>query len=88
MAESFVSTFKRDYVARMDLPDAATVFAQLPAAIEHFNEVHPHSSLKIRSPREFRGHQAAQARQQTAEDLALSCEQEGAGNTGQDHFGR
>ena len=74
MAESFVNTFKRDYVARMDLSDAATVLAQLPAAFEHFNEVHPHSSLKMRSPREFRRHQAAQARQQSAKALALPCE--------------
>ena len=59
MAESFVNTFKRDYVARMDLRDARTVLAQLPAAFEHFNEVHPHSSLKMRSPREFRRQQAA-----------------------------
>jgi putative transposase len=29
---------------------------------EHFNEVHPHSSLKMRSPLGFRRHQAAQAR--------------------------
>jgi transposase len=28
---------------------------------EHFNEAHPHSSLKMRSPREFRRHPAAQA---------------------------
>ena len=54
MAESFVNTFKRDYVSRMDLTDAMTVLAQLPAAFEHFNEVHPHSSLKMKSPREFR----------------------------------
>ena len=54
IAESFVNTFRRDYVSRMDLSDAATVLAQLPAAFEHFNEVHPHSSLKMRSPREFR----------------------------------
>jgi len=74
MAESFVNTFKRDYVARMDLRDAATVMAQLPAAFEHFNEVHPHSSLRMRSPREFRRHQAAQARQESAKDLALHCE--------------
>lgn len=74
MAESFVNTFKRDYVARMDLRDAATVLAQLPAAFEHFNEVHPHSSLKMRSPREFRRHQAAQARQLSVEDLTLHCE--------------
>jgi len=74
MAESFVNTFKRDYVARMDLRDAATVMAQLPAAFEHFNEVHPHSSLKMRSPREFRRHQAAQARQPPVKDLTLHCE--------------
>lgn len=57
MAESFVNTFKRDYVSRMDLADATTVMAQLPAAFEHFNTVHPHSSLRMRSPREFRQHQ-------------------------------
>ena len=68
MAESFVNTFKRDYVARMDLRDARTVLEQLPAAFEHFNEVHPHSSLKMRSPREFRRQQAAGAEQ------ALYCE--------------
>ena len=39
MAESFVNTFKRDYVSRMDLSDALSVFVQLPAAFEHFNEV-------------------------------------------------
>lgn len=70
MAESFVNTFKRDYVARMDLRDAATVLAQLPAAFEHFNEVHPHSALKMRSPREFRRLKAAEhVRLQ-----ALTCE--------------
>ena len=57
MAESFVNTFKRDYVSRMNLADATTVMEQLPAAFEHFNTVHPHSSLKMRSPREFRQHQ-------------------------------
>jgi transposase InsO family protein len=74
MAESFVNTFKRDYVARMDLRDARTVLAQLPAAFEHFNEVHPHSSLKMCSPREYRRRQAAQARQKPARDQALYCE--------------
>jgi len=67
MAESFVNTFKRDYVARMDLRDSRTVLEQLPAAFEHFNELHPHSSLKMRSPREFRRQQAAFA------DQALYC---------------
>lgn len=60
----------------MDLRDAQTVLAQLPAAFEHFNEVHPHSSLKMRSPREFRRQQAAGANQ------ALYCEWGGVGNTG------
>jgi len=41
----------------MDLSNALTVMAQLPAAFEHFNEVRPHSRLKIRSPREFRRQQ-------------------------------
>lgn len=54
MAESFVKTFKRDYVARMDRRDAAAVIAQLPSAFEHYNEVHPHSALKMKSPRMFR----------------------------------
>jgi transposase InsO family protein len=58
----------------MDLSDAATLLAQLPAAFEHFNEVHPHSSLKMRSPREFRRHQAAEARQSTVQKAALHCE--------------
>lgn len=74
MAESFVNTFTRDYVSRMDLTDAPTVMAQLPAAFEHFNEIHPHSSLKMRSPREFRRHQAAQARQVRQQEAALNCE--------------
>jgi transposase InsO family protein len=56
MAESFVNTFRRDYLSRMDLRDPATVLSQLPAAFEHFNSVHPHSSLKLMSPREFRHH--------------------------------
>lgn len=56
MAESFVNTFRRDYLSRMDLSDPATVLRQLPEAFEHFNSVHPHSSLKLMSPREFRHH--------------------------------
>ena len=42
----------------MNLADAQTVLAQLPAAFEHFNEVHPYSALKMKSPREFRRHRA------------------------------
>ena len=62
MAESFVNTFRRDYLNRMDLSTARTVLAQLPAAFEHFNEVHPHSGLKMRSPREFRRHQTRESK--------------------------
>lgn len=74
MAESFVNTFKRDYVSRMDLTDAPTVLAQLAAAFEHFNEVHPHSSLKMRSPREFRRQQAQHRQGNPLGRTALHCE--------------
>ena len=37
MAESFVNTIKRGYVAPMGLSDARTLLAQLPAAFEFFN---------------------------------------------------
>ena len=53
MAESFVNTFKRDYVARMDLWDAKTVLAQLPSAFEHFNEVRPRGTIGLIPPAEF-----------------------------------
>ena len=61
-AESFVNPFRRDNVARINLSAAPMVLAQWSAAFEHLNEVHLHSSLKMRSPRELRRHQAAQAR--------------------------
>ncbi|MDR6890652.1 transposase InsO family protein [Variovorax sp. 3319] len=51
MADSFVNTYKRDYFSRMDLADARTVIARMAAAFEHFNEVRPHSALKMKSPR-------------------------------------
>ena len=54
MAEAFVKTFKRDYVEGMDRADAVTVMRQLTAAFEHYNDVHPHSALKMLSPRMFR----------------------------------
>ncbi|MFM0040078.1 IS3 family transposase [Paraburkholderia strydomiana] len=54
MAESFVKTMKRDYVAFMPKPDAATAAQNLAIAFEHYNEKHPHSALKYRSPRAFR----------------------------------
>lgn len=54
MAESFVKTMKRDYIAFMPKPDARTAIANLGLAFNHYNEHHPHSALKYRSPREFR----------------------------------
>lgn len=54
MAESFVNTFKRDYVSPMDRSSADIVLRQMPAAFKHFNEIHPHSSLGYKSPSMFR----------------------------------
>ena len=59
MAESFVNTFKRDYVSLMDRSTAEVVLAQLPDAFTHFNEVHPHLSLNLKSPRMYRRELAA-----------------------------
>lgn len=59
MAESLVRTIKRDYVAFMPKPDAATAMQHLAMAFEHYNEHHPHSALKYRSPREYRRRQAS-----------------------------
>jgi transposase InsO family protein len=35
-------------------PDAVTVMEQMPAWFADYNEVHPHSALRYRSPNEFR----------------------------------
>jgi putative transposase len=53
MAESFVKTFKHDYVYVHDRPDAQSVLAQLPRWFEDYNENHPHKALRTKSPREF-----------------------------------
>jgi len=45
MAESFVKTFKRDYVYVNDVRDAQTVLAQLDGWFLDYNEVHPHKLL-------------------------------------------
>jgi len=57
MAESFVKTFKRDYVHMNPLPDARYVLEQLPLWFNDYNENHPHKGLNMRSPREYRRNQ-------------------------------
>jgi len=54
MAESFVKTFKRDYVYVNELHDAVSVMRQLAAWFEDYNEVHPQKGLRMQSPREYR----------------------------------
>jgi len=53
MSEAFVKTFKRDYVRVNPLPDAHTALRQIAGWIADYNDVHPHSALRMRSPREF-----------------------------------
>lgn len=54
MAEAFVKTIKRGYVAVHGAPDALTVLRNLPRWIEDYNEHAPHTALAYQSPREFR----------------------------------
>jgi transposase InsO family protein len=53
MSEAFVKTLKRDYVRVNPLPDAEIVLRLIGDWIEDYNDNHPHSGLKWRSPREF-----------------------------------
>jgi len=50
------------------------LLAQLATAFEHFNEVHPHSSLMMRSPREVRRQRVEHMRRAELEPPALHCE--------------
>lgn len=54
VAESFVRTFKRDYVRVNPIPSASAALEQIAGWIEDYNENHPHSGLRMRSPREHR----------------------------------
>ncbi len=53
MSEAFVRTLKRDYVRVRPLPDAKTALSQIAGWFEDYNENHPHSGLRMRSPREY-----------------------------------
>lgn len=61
MSEAFVKTLKRNCVQVTLLPDAQTVLGLIGGWIEDYNENHPHSGLKMRSPREFIAAQTATA---------------------------
>ncbi|MCK1975034.1 integrase core domain-containing protein, partial [Bacillus safensis] len=53
MSEAFVKTLKRDYIRIAALPDAETALQFIEGWIEDYNEIHPHSALKMASPRQF-----------------------------------
>jgi transposase InsO family protein len=53
LCEAFVKTFKRDYVRVNPLPDAPAALGQIAGWIDDYNEIHPHSALRMRSPKEF-----------------------------------
>lgn len=54
ISEVFVHTLKRDYVRVSSLPDAPNALTSLAGWIADYNDNHPHSGLKMRSPREHR----------------------------------
>ncbi|MBW8271519.1 IS3 family transposase [Caldovatus aquaticus] len=57
--EAFVKTVKRDYLRANPRPDAISVLQQLPARFEDYNAIHPHSGLRMLSPRELIAQQSA-----------------------------
>ena len=54
IAEAFVRTLKRDYLRVNPVPSAAAALTQIAGWFADYNELHPHSGLRMRSPREFR----------------------------------
>ncbi len=54
IAEAFVKTFRRDYLRLSILPDPNTILRLLPAWMDDYNTIHPHSALRFQSPAEFR----------------------------------
>jgi transposase InsO family protein len=61
MSEAFVTTLKRDHGNVTPLPDAAAVLGSIAGWFEDHDNHHPHSGLKMRSPREFIAAQTATA---------------------------
>jgi transposase InsO family protein len=57
-----VKTSKRDYPRVGPVPDAETALDRIAGGFDDYNENHPRSGLRMRSPREFRrAHQPAEA---------------------------
>jgi putative transposase len=61
ISEAFVNTLKRDYVRVTPIPNAEIAMQAIASWFEDYNENHPHSGLKMRSPREVRSAQLATA---------------------------
>ncbi|KXR28552.1 transposase [Escherichia coli] len=53
MAERFVKTMKKDYIACMPKPNVRTALHNLAVEIGYYNENHPHSALGYLPPREY-----------------------------------
>jgi putative transposase len=53
MAEAFVKTLKRDYVRISPAANAAAALSLIDIWMDDYNNVHPHSRLGYRSPREY-----------------------------------
>ena len=49
-----MKTLKRDYARLAVLPDAPATLALVPRWITDYNTAHPHSGLRMLSPKEFR----------------------------------
>ena len=54
MAELFINTLRRDYIASADLASAQAVLAQIPEWFADYNAAAPHSTLGFRSPLQYR----------------------------------
>ena len=54
MAEAFINTLRRDYIASADLASAQVVLEQIPGWFADYNATAPHSALGFKSPIGFR----------------------------------
>jgi transposase InsO family protein len=53
ISEALVKTLKREYTRISALPHAETAPQLIGGWIEDYNAIHPHSALKMASPRQF-----------------------------------